>query len=208
VPLATQSLPEGQAVISLDPMLPAAHNIAISRVFELGGYVCAGHASRPGAPPLAEQLARIPPGRYVLVDDDVVTGATVGAVRARLPEGIEISAVHPLLTGARGEVADSRDFLLGSTHGGAVVEPWGRAPFVLPFIDPAERCSIPPGAARRFSIAVWSLNEALFAGSALGVGDLPLPARRLLHAAGMSVHVSLWAVCRWHAQRLSALDQK
>src|SRR5207237_258749 len=116
------------------------------------------------------QLAAIPPGDYVLADDDSMTGGTLDAVRAMLPAGVRIRAIQLAIThDADEDVVDSRDFLLGADHAGLVVQlpggVLGRAPYVLPYVDPAVRCSIPPRHARAFSIAVWQLNERMFTAS-------------------------------------------
>lgn len=206
VPLPAQSLPDVGPIISLDPMLPAEHNLAISRAFALGGYGRWGHVARPGAPPLEAQAAAIPPGRYTLVDDDVVSGETIAAVRRLLPPSAAVDGVCAVLDGADGEIADSRDFLLGSAHGGAVVSlpsgGLGRAPYLLPYIDPFARASVPPSAVHAFSRAVWALNRDLFDGSGLRVGDLPPPSRQLICAAGFGGGERLAAVCAWHAAAL------
>jgi nicotinic acid mononucleotide adenylyltransferase len=188
--------------ISLDAMQPGTHTLAISRCFALGGYQPTGHVARPGWPPLAEQLAAIPPGDYALCDDDAMTGGTLAAVRTRLPAGVRITETRLAITHAPDEdVVDSRDFLLGADDGGLVVElaggVLGRAPYILPYVDPAARCSLSPERARSFSIAVWRLNEQLFAGTSLRIRDLPAPARNLFPN-----DLPLAALCRWHLDRL------
>ena len=197
--------PDASNTISLDPMLPSHHSLAISRCYALGGYQMLGHTARPGARPLAEQLAAIPPGDYVLADDDSMTGGTLDAVRAMLPVDVRIRAIQLAIThDADEDVVDSRDFLLGADAAGLVVQLpgdlLGRAPYVLPYVDPAVRCSIPPLHARAFSIAVWQLNERLFAASGHRVCDLPAPARHVF--APLGADRSLADVCRWHIQRL------
>ncbi|MEO7729814.1 MAG: hypothetical protein ABIY55_02495, partial [Kofleriaceae bacterium] len=191
--------------ISLDPMVPSDYPLAISRCYALGGYQMLGYTARPGAPPLAEQLAAIPPGDYTLSDDDSMTGGTLDAVRALLPAEVRIRALQLAVShDADEDVVDSRDFLLGADAGGLVVElpggVLGRAPYVLPYVDPAVRCSIPPPHARAFSIAVWQLNERMFTASGHRVRDLPAPARAVF--APLGAERSLADVCRWHIQRL------
>ncbi|MBS2017237.1 MAG: hypothetical protein JST00_30420 [Deltaproteobacteria bacterium] len=210
------------AVLSLDAMEEATGELragtralAISRLFALGGYEQLGHVARPGSPPLAEQLARIPAGRYVLSDDDQMTGGTIAAVRALLPSSIAITATRfALARDADEDVLDARDFLLGADEGGLVVAlPGGetaRAIYALPFVDPAVRAStratggaggahVDPHA---FSRAIWSLNAKTFEGSPLAVRDLPSPARALLRQASTPDDMLLSAYCAERAATL------
>jgi hypothetical protein len=198
------SSPEGD-VISMDAMLPSARNLASSRLFALGGYQGLGYVARPGAPPLEEQLAAIAPGDYVLHDDDRMTGGTLAAARSLLSPSVRITATHLAVEHDDDEdVVDSRDFLLGSDDGGLVVElPDGghaRAPYVLPYADPAVRASIPCREVHAFSQRVWSLNERAFRGSGLSVRDLPAPMRALFR--GLGDDRPLEELCRFHLERL------
>jgi hypothetical protein len=193
--------------ISLDPMLPSAYPVAISRRFALGGYQALGHVARPGARSLPEQLATIPAGDYTLFDDDSMTGGTLAAVRALLPAHVRIGAIQLAIAhDADEDVVDSRDFLLGADDAGLVVQLprglLGRAPYMLPYVDPAARCSIPPQHVRAFSIAVWQLNERMFASTDHRVRDLPAPTRMTFEHLG--AECSLTDVCRWHIARLQA----
>lgn len=193
------------AVISLDPMLPARHNLALSRRFAVGGYESAGHVARPGHPSWAEQVAALAPGDYVLRDDDRVSGSTLAAVRALLPPSVRVIAERLALAQGEGEdIADSRDFLLGADDGGLVLDRpeggVGRAPYALPYVDPSVRCCVPATRAAAFSEAVWRLNAEAFAGSGLRVGDLPSPTRATF--AWMGASTPLAEVCRWHEARL------
>ena len=192
----------------LNPLVSGgAATLAISRAYALGGYQSRGHVARPGARPLADQLAAIPPGDYVVRDDDRATGGTLAAVRALLPPharvvGERVAIAHD----ADEDVVDSRDFLLGADDAGLVVElprrSLGRAPYVLPYVDPAARCSLPPAAARAVSIAAWDLNARALAGRR--VADLAAPARATLAAFGLGDPArELAELCAWHRDRLA-----
>ena len=209
---ADQRAPVGLPTISLDPFTPGDHPLALSRLFDLGGTTPRGHTTRPGAPPLAEQLAAIPPGRYHLFDDDQCSGATLRFATALLPAGVVAAEVSTLLgrgPGTPREIADARDFVLGSRDGGLVLTlpngSLGRAPYLLPYVDPAARCSVPAEQALGFSAAVWQLNVEFFAGSGLVVADLPSPARRTMLTAGFTDETPLVTVCAWHRDQLAAL---
>lgn len=202
--------PPGRSTISLDPFTTGTADLGVSRIFDLGGRVALGHGARPGQPDVDQQVAGLDPGRYVLVDDDQMTGSTVAHVLASLPASVEVTDVVTLLAPADGEIADSRDFLVGTDDGGLVVRlPDGsvaRAPYVLPYVDPHARCGVAPGDVLRFSAEVWRLNVRAFEGSAITIADLPGPSRRLLVLAGHGMHESVEAVCRRHAERVEALD--
>jgi hypothetical protein len=106
------------------------------------------------------------------------------------------------------EIADSRDFLVGAADGGLVVAlpdgSLGRAPYVLPYVDPSRRCGVPAHDVLALSIDVWRLNVEAFAGSRIAVRDLPPPARRLLEAAGHDPLTLVGEVCRHHVATLEA----
>jgi hypothetical protein len=192
-------------VISLDPMLPARASLAISRLYAMGGYEPLGHVARPGAPPLDAQRDALAPGDYTLFDDDRVSGGTLAAARALVPAHARITGVRVAVEHDDDEdVADSRDFLLGADDGGLVLAlpggGIGRAPYALPYVDPAVRCSVPAAHALAFSAAVWSLNASHFERTSLRVGDLPPPARATF--AFMGERTPLADVCRAHLDRL------
>lgn len=202
-PLVPRTLPAD--VISLDAMTHSGHNLAISRCFALGGYEARGHVARPGAASIERQVAAIPPGNYGLYDDDSVTGSTLRAARALLPGSVVVLREEVAVSHApEEEVIDARDFLLGTDDGGLVVElphgALGRAPYVLPYVDPYARASI--AASHDFSIAIWELNARIFASTDLRVHDLPPPSR--VTFAQFPADTRLEALCQWHAERLRA----
>jgi nicotinic acid mononucleotide adenylyltransferase len=201
---------EVAGTLSLDPMLPAEVDVGISRLFDLGGLRPLRHTTRPGSPALEDQLASIPEGAWTLRDDDRATGTTVDFVVANLPDGVTLTTTTFALDPAgAGEVADSRDFLLGTDHGGLVVAlpgfGIGRAPYLLPYVDPSVRSGLPGGHALAFSLAVWELNAAAFAGTGLAVADLPPAAARTMTVAGFAPHIRLVDLCHQHAAVLRTL---
>jgi len=62
--------------VSLDGMLPARHNLSMSRIYDIGGYRKLGYDARPGSPPLEDQIKKLPQSFY-LFDDDIHTGGTM-----------------------------------------------------------------------------------------------------------------------------------
>jgi len=193
-------------VISLDAMLPSGENLAVSRLYAIGGYQALGHVARPGAPRLDEQLGLLPAGTYTLRDDDHMSGGTLDAVRAMLPSRVRVAGTRVAVEHDDDEeVVDSRDFLLGADDGGLVIElldgSIGRAPYLLPYVDPSARCCVPPREAHAFSTALWALNARTFEGSGLRVRDLPSPTRTTF--AWLGDDRLLEDVCRWHVERLA-----
>ncbi len=194
-----------QSTISLDAMSLGDRDLAISRLFAVGGYEALGHVERPGSKALAEQVAAIPPGDYVLCDDDRMTGSTLEAARALFPSSIRIERTELAITHEEDEdVTDSRDFLLGADHGGLVLQLpnglIGRAPYLLPYVDPAVRASIRESLT--FSIEVWKLNARTFANTDLRIRDLPEPTR--ITFSQFDNDRRLDDVCSWHVERLES----
>ncbi|MFN8606475.1 MAG: NAD(+) synthase [Vulcanimicrobiota bacterium] len=199
-------------ILSLDPCLPGAANLGVSRCFELcANNLRPGLVARPGWPPLAEQLASIPPGVYSLVDDDIATGHTMEAVLGRLPEHCRVerqAALCQLPSLGEGlvDLGDVRDFLVGSWEGGLVVcLPDGqlaRVPYLLPYVNPADRLSLPLSQSFAFSRRVWRLNAEFFDQGTLTVADVPTALGNLFRYLGVPSHTLLADWCRWHLRRL------
>jgi hypothetical protein len=209
VPVPVAATPAVSGAISLDPWAPGDVNLGVSRRFDLGGRRLLGHAARPGWPPLSEQLAAVPPGAWALHDDDAASGGTLAWIAANLPSTVRITGTRVALRAGEADIADSRDFLVGTDDGGLVLAlpdgSHGRAPYLLPFVCPAARGATPPGAERAFSEQVWRLNAALFEGSTLRVADLPAPAARVLAFMGASPDARLAPFCASQAAELARL---
>ena len=199
-------------ILSLDPCLPGAANLGVSRCFELcADAIRPGLTVRPGWPPLVEQFSSIPPGVYSLVDDDIATGHTMEAVRACLPEHCRVerqAALCQLPSLGEGlvDLGDVRDFLLGSWEGGLVVclpdARLARVPYLLPYVNPADRLSLPLSQALAFSRRVWRLNQEFFAGTSLTVSELPTPIGELCRYLEVPPDTLLSDWCAWHLRRL------
>lgn len=197
-------------VLSLDPFVRGDADLAVSRCFDLGGHRLLGHVARPGAPPLPEQMAAILPGRWRVWDDDRASGGTLRFLRSHLTDGVELVGRSFAVDAPTGtDVADSRDFLLGTEHGGLVVElpdgMLGRVPYLQPYVDPSVRSAVPPARARAFSVAVWRLGADTFHGTGITVADLPPAAQRPLLLAGHLLTSDLSTLCHHHAALLESM---
>lgn len=214
------ALREEGRVLSLDPCLEGHINLGVSRCFELAvSEARPGIVARPGWPALDEQIGAVPPGEYLLLDDDIATGRTIESVRSLLGPTRVIRRVVALcdfrrLPGADDaaltDLFDCRDFLVGAREAGLVVAlPDGtraRAPYALPYVRLARRVSAPLSRELALSRAIWRLNLEFFArvDPPLRVADAA-PAFRVLSAyLGFDARTTLLDVCRWHARRLGA----
>ena len=207
----------GRRVISLDACIPGTFDLGVSRCFPLcGGAAPSTLVARPGCAPLAAQLAGIPAGEYILMDDDIVTGDTIRAVQALLPERLQITEVVilcPREAGSPGaaatlDVGDCRDFLAGAREGGLVVAlPGGataRAPYVLPYVSPSARASVPISREREFSVAIWALNLAFFreVSPPIALAEADPAFQRLMKDIGFAPTATMASICEWHLARL------
>lgn len=148
------------------------------------------------------------------MDDDVATGATRDAVLAMLP--MQCRPVHWVAlceldrdaTGPRVDLADCRDFLVGARESGLVVAlPSGRlarAPYLLPYVHPSARTSVPPSRALAFSRRVWLLNQQFFArlDPPVRLREANAAFQTLAAALGFGPEAPLQHVCEWHLDRL------
>lgn len=210
-------------VISLDPCLPGTINVQVSRCFRpLNSRACK-FIARHGAPPLTTQIGSIEPGNYTLFDDDTFSGMTGKYITALLADRCTVDRFQTLcdehgpLTlddqaaaiplGKRLNHVDCRDFLVGSREGGLCLELSDgsicRAPYLLPYVSPHDRASVPVDAELDFSKEVWKLNKDFF--SSLGV-DLCLadmsPAFQELGASLGFANIRMEDLCAWNLRHL------
>lgn len=223
--LAQSELREtGIPTISLDPCVEMERNVAPSRLFSVTASVRQpGLRERPGAAPLVEQIAQIPPGEYSLLDDDIATGRTIREFMELLPLSIRIRDVHSVYTLTTGdtlntvegtrdrelaEIGDARDFLLGARDGGLVVRLFNgaitRVPYLLPYVRTTSRMSIPVRSERLFSLRVWELNLRFHSSlpELALVGECSESFRAFAASIGFSDDDSLVALCDWHVTQL------
>jgi hypothetical protein len=211
-------------IISLDGCIPGDFNVALSRYFQLTtGERLHSLYNRPDAPELVTQIEAIPPGRYVLMDDDIATGETIRRFLALLPPHVQVEkiiAVQQLVCGhslATVESHDSddivdagdvRDFLVGSREGGLAVRlpnnEIARVPYLYPYVQNYRRMSIPLSQEIPFSRALWRLNADFFQSlpALLCVQECPAPFQRFAHFIGLAPTTPLSEMCLWHAEQL------
>ena len=166
-----------------------------------------------------------------LVDDDMFTGGTVAGIIRRLKAaGVSVTEVIPQLqAGAPADLAgqgvkvtpvvkyalqdrdqldlgDLRDFIVGVS--GLVVKlpsgGRGRAPYVLPWVSPTARASVPPDLERSFSIAVLNANLKFYENATQEVGTVirlshldPHFAAMMCELYGFEMRSPMVDVIRW-----------
>ena len=211
----------GERLISLDAGTCGDVNLRVSRQFRLsdGQIFSRVLEASPGSSPLSQQLKGLSAGQYTLVDDDICSGQTINALRARLEPGVHVARLEALsqwsfadLFGAREpyafhDIVDARDFVLGARSGGLVVTlPDGalvRVPYLSPYVNLVSRAKLPPSAVPACSFALWKLNLRFFETFApdMRVDDADEPCQKLLMYLGFKGNTRLSAVCTWHLAR-------
>lgn len=177
----TKSFSSSEKTISLDPFWTGTYNLQISRLFNVSDYQkhSSKYVNRPGSLALEEQLKLIPIDSYVLVDDDIASGTTMAIVETLLnSHGINIHHKTSLIENNNNslfDVVDARDFIIGATHGGLVVQtPLGktRVPYVFPFVNLITRAKLDAKNSLAFSKQIWILNYKLYLNSKITVGQI------------------------------------
>ena len=172
---------QGRRILNLDPVTAAvgAWPLAASRRFAPAGaqIVPRWHGPRPGVDPeqVRQDLERLPPGGYWLLDDDIASGGTMQAARAAMPPHVHVRGCLSLLGAltrhrvppvAIQDVVDLRDFLPGSQEGGLVVcfpdRSEGRLPYMAPHVNLVTRASFMPQDVLPLSIELWRAAQAFF----------------------------------------------
>lgn len=194
-------------VISLDSycQIEGSIHLGVSRHFNFGGIKNLGLGERPGYAPIKDQIKKIfkdfPGEEFVLVEDDIFSGKTIsktvkelraGGVRIKkVVAGIKVTnheelafkieAIHNYDHVDVFDLCDPRDFAFGLFEAGLVLrmgKALVRAPYILPFVSPAARASIPLKTERQFSRKVIQANINMFSEIQSGLG-FPLQLKHL-----------------------------
>lgn len=157
-------------VISLDLYTPSDYNLNVSRQFLMDDQISSKTlVARPGFENIEDQIAKIPPGKYILLDDDYASGFTIRTIKSMLPESVEIVREEFISADLRSnvlDVVDARDFMLGVEHSGLVIndETLGlmRVPYMHPFVNLTTRASVPKDKLVYINHELWNLNIWLY----------------------------------------------
>ncbi len=179
---AVRTAAYGKKTISLDPCISGDCDIRMSRHFSFDSMRDLGLGERPGSPPLEEQIRAIPPGEYVIIEDDIYTGTTIKRLLEIVQSMNPLVTVTKIVSGFQVgnadlpisvssdlfyqkeevlDINDPRDFLVGSYGSGLVTRHENdlvRVPYLLPFVNPHDRSSIPRANVAAFSKDIWKLN--------------------------------------------------
>ena len=195
----------GVSVVSLDSLLSARYRLQLSRRFHLAERQSRGERleARPGAPSLPSQLAELPTGPLLLVDDDIASGQSMDYACSLLGEA-RVQERLPLHQEKPYDVLDLRDLLLGSSGGGLVVELAGpesgrrvaRAPYLAPWVNLHTRGRIPLPALPLLAQQLWQANLEFFSRSGLSVQQAEPLLAPLLQLSGFQPEESLQRVCQ------------
>ena len=213
-------------IISLDSFITADYYLPISRSFKLsdGQIQSSTFVERPESSTSNQEEQKklgdsIPPGEYILIDDDIATGKTIESALSTLADQVKISKVCSLaeLFFRKEEIediVDLRDFIIGAPRGGLVLElpdkSLVRAPYLLPYVSPSSRAKIEPSKALAFSKKIWELNKEFYqkTGPELTVAALSEQHQRWLDFVGFDKSINLVDLCQWHVDQLSYLGDR
>lgn len=197
--------------ISLDAFIRGDMNLEISRLFELGSmqFRSKGLTNRPFTPALEEQAKSIPPGEYLLIEDDVASGFTLQKVKDLLSPTVLIKDMLILSsldggTNSKGyyDIIDLRDFLFGSKSSGLVTTLPNasvvRVPYVLPYVSPISRASVPVGKELDFSIRMWEMNRRFYAKYPRTLAQMDQSLIELMRYIGFSDDSTMLEIIDWH----------
>lgn len=182
----------GSPTISIDPCIKGDINFGISHVYSQFGAKSIKLSNRPGFPALDDQMAKIPPGDYLLIEDDTFSGETINhvvdifskrkinikSVIVSIQVGnpitrVPIEGIYFYLDKDVIDLNNPRDVFAGGFEGGLIVQDFdlnskqhytvSRVPCLLPFADISTRLSIPSEKALDVSKKIWGLNTEFWA---------------------------------------------
>lgn len=155
--------------ISLDKYYNGDYNLNVSRHFRINDknqYHSYKIDTSDINFPLKEQIKKIDSGKYILVDDDCVSGDTVKyfiSLLNKYNKNIEIVGTYFLTKNKYKDVLDVRDFIFGSKNGGLLFSNnyiQFRLPYINEYVNLKTRASfITDGV--DFSLKIKEMNKNL-----------------------------------------------
>lgn len=200
---------------------PRQHTLGISRLFEVSDGQVFSHnlIGRPGMPSLEDQLSKIPPNNYTLVDDDIASGRTVKMITDSLPPSVCVTELVALsqqsfhqelgfdISYQFHDIVDVRDFIFGSKSGGLVVNlpngKIGRVPYIWPYISLNHRAKIPHNQEYHFTIEILKMNLDFFSQlQPLRVEDMDANFIQFCQYLGFDMKTPMTQWCQFHLDKL------
>lgn len=197
-----------EKTISLDCFWSGTYNLQVTRLFHHndGQSRSLQLTNRPGTPDLTKQIALIPAGEYILVDDDISTGWTMQQVTGMLAaQKVNIVGTCSLIEKTENlfDVVDLRDFILGTYHGGLTVKVAGkitRLPYMQPYVNLVTRAKLTAEAAKKLTSELWQLNHDLYSETGVKLGDIEK--RQAFTSMSFNPEMSVKKFCDLQLKRL------
>ena len=202
---------QNKKTISLDNFYYGTYNLNITRLFDVSdvqqNYL--KMINRLNTPPLNTQINNIPSDTYILIDDDSVSGNTLKSVLYLLPDDLIIEDIYLLSNLVEGkifDVIDFRDFIIGSKNSGLTVRmpnsDIAKLPYILPYVSPKIKASIPIEKEFKFSLMIWEMNYDLFKDTNIQLKDSDIGFQIAMNYLGFNNDTNLSDICKWHIKRL------
>lgn len=181
-------------VLSCDVYFKGDKNLRASRLFDISSSQKHGKTSHFASPLNIREKDNT---EYVFVDDDIVSGFFLSEVKKyfRITDAVSMADIS--LQESYLDIADARDFLVGASHGGLMMDaqkPF-RAPYLAPFVNMVSRLTMPAGDIRAFNIALWQANADFYAGTGLTLGNLPKEQTAFMQNMGFAESTLVSDVC-------------
>jgi nicotinic acid mononucleotide adenylyltransferase len=195
--------------ISLDSMTKGTINLNVSRLFDFSSSQIYKTSMKEDT-----NIYKIKKGRYILIEDDIDTGATINWFYKNKPQNVEIieeiilNKIYKNKSNDFDDVLDYRDFIIGSHNGGAMAKFKGntfRLPYILPFLSPVSRLKIPFSKEIEFSIKIWNLNIDFFKSFDETIYLKDLQEKNVINLflfCGFSLNDSMVDICNFHIDKL------
>lgn len=203
--------------ISLDPLYEADYQFQMSRIFHPADFQSRGVIGhRPSSFALDIQAKRIPAGDYVLVEDDIASGATVAMAKQHL-SAAGVNIIDEVILANLDtkpvqimDVVDARDFMLNTPHAGLVVERYGypcRAPYNLPYVNLRTRAKVHPRKELDLALELWKLNRQ-YSNPDIALLKCENMFARFTNLSGWDMETTLVDYCDFHIRVLEEAKGK
>ncbi len=201
--------------ISIDNFYVGTYSVGMSRLFEIGDLQTKSTrlVERPGLESIENQIEKIKPGKYILVDDDIATGTTINTLKQKLPKDVIITDTYLLAKIYNDDffdIVDLRDFIVGSSQSGLVVRlpnnQTARAPYLFPYVNLKTRACIPFDKCIKFSLDVWKLNKEFYSlVKGIKLCNTDYSFQKLMNYIGFTGNTPIMQIIDWHIEKLSKL---
>lgn len=195
---------DGRLVVSLDTWVAGDVQLGVSRTFHVadGQHVAGPVTERPDIERVFDAVSVGAGSRFVIVDDDICTGATVTHAANIIGQHPEQAISLGQLSAGAGttisDIVDARDFCVIAAAGGLVVDVDGdicRVPYLHPAVSLLTRATLHSAHIDTFRQRLVDANVSLLTGSGLVVGDLEPAQRRWWHLCGYTDSTPAVEVC-------------